>query len=122
MTYQVLTALKVKTKQGETILYPGQIIDLNLSKAHSFIAQGKIKPMNLEETLDSILFNARDRIVNANDGSQYKANDEIRAVEDEINRLYKAVLNGQESLSDFPNACEKWVLICKESLSNRTQN
>ena len=108
MTYQVLTNLKVRTKQGETVLSPGQIINLNPSKAESWIAQGKIKPTTLEETLDLILWESMDRIFEAHKGKQYQATDEIRGIEEEIDRLYKAVLNGHGSLSDFQNAVNVW--------------
>ena len=121
MTYQVLSTMKVKTKQGETILSPGQIINLNPSKAESLLAEGKIKLTPLEEILDSILLEARDKIIQVHNGRQYHATDEIKALEDEIDRLYKAVLSGQGSLSDFQRACQKWFLICNESLTNNKQ-
>lgn len=122
MTYQVLSTMKVKTKQGETILSPGQIINLNPSKAESLLAEGKIKLTPLEEILDSILKESMDKIIEAHEGRQYHATDEIKALEDEIDRLYKAVLSGQGSLSDFQSACQKWFLICNESLTNNKQN
>jgi len=108
MIYQVLTTLKVKTKQGETTLSPGQIINLNPSKADSLLAQGKIKPTTLEETLDSILWTSRNQIIDAHKGRQYQVTDEIRGIEEKIDRLYKEVLNGQGKLSDFQNACNQW--------------
>jgi len=77
---------------------------------------------SIEDILDAILFSARDRISEAYKGKQYHATDEIRGIENEIDRLYKAVLKNQASLSDFQNACERWFLICKEGLGNRTQN
>ena len=121
MTYQVLSTMKVKTKQGETILSPGHIINLNPSKAESLLAQGRIKQTSLEEILDSILKESMDKIIEAHEGRQYHATYEIRASEDEIDRLYKAVLSGQGSLSDFQRACQKWFLICNESLTNNKQ-
>lgn len=108
MTYQVLTELKVKTKQGETILSPGQIINLNPAKADSLLAEGKIKQTSLEEILDSILKESMDKIIEAHKGRQYHATYEIRTSEDEIDSLYEAVLNGQESLSDFQDAVNIW--------------
>jgi hypothetical protein len=100
--------MKVKTKQGETILSPGQIISLTPSKAESLLSQGRIKQANIEEILDSILKESMDKIIEAHEGRQYHATDEIRASEDEIDRLYKAVLSGQGSLSDFQNAVNIW--------------
>ena len=108
MTYQVLSTLKVKTKQGEMVLSPGQIINLNSSKADSLLAEGKIKPTSLEEILDSILMDSRNKIIEAHNGRQYHATDEIRALESEINRLYRAVLNGQGRLSELQRVCHKW--------------
>jgi hypothetical protein len=115
MTYQVLSTLKAKTKQGEIILSPGQIINLNPSKADSWIAQGKIKPTSLEERLDSILWESRDKIIEAHKGRQYRANDETRGIEEETDRLYKEVLNGQAELEDFMNACINWEKVVKKN-------
>ena len=108
MTYQVLSTMKVKTKQGETILSPGQIINLNPSKAESLLAEGKIKLTPLEEILDSILLESRDKIIEAHEGKQYHSTDEIKALEDEIDRLYKGSLSGQGSLSEFQDAVNIW--------------
>jgi len=118
MTYQVLKTLKVKTKQGKTIIFPGQIIELNPSKAESLLAQGKIKLTTIEEILDSILSNIRDRIIEEHKSKQYRATEEIRGIEDEIDRVYKAVLDSQATISDLESACEKWLLLCKENLKN----
>ena len=115
MTYQVLTTLKVRTEQGETILSPGQIINLNQSKADSLLAQGKIKPTTLEETLDLILWASMDRIIETHKGKQYQATDEIRGIEEEIDRLYREVLKGQAKLEDFKKACLAW----EEKLTNK---
>lgn len=108
MTYQVLSNLKVKTRQGEMILSPGQIIDLNPSKADSLLAEGKIKPTTLEKTLDAILQASIARIIEAHKGRQYRASDEIRSIEEEIDRIYRAVLNGQANISDFQDAIHAW--------------
>ncbi len=108
MTYQVLSTMKVKTKQGETIISQGQIIDLNPSKAESWIAQRKIRKISLEETLDTILYCTRDKIIELLKGKQYKPNAEIKQAEDEINRIYRAVLSGQGSLSEFQDAVNIW--------------
>ncbi len=108
MTYQILTELKVKTKQGETILSPGQIINLNPSKADSLLAEGKIKQTSLEDILDSILNESMSKIIEAHEGRQYHATDEIRTSEDEIDRMYKAVLKSQGSLSGFQDAVNIW--------------
>jgi hypothetical protein len=77
---------------------------------------------SIEEILDSILKESMDKIIETHEGRQYHATDEIKASEDEIDRLYKAVLSGQGSLSDFQSACEKWVLLCKGNLRKRSQN
>ena len=108
MTYQVLSTMKVKTKQVETILSPGQIINLSPSKADSLLAQGRIKQTSLEEILDSILLESRDKIIKAHNRRQYHSTDEIKASEDAIDRIYKAVLSGQGSLSDFRDAVNIW--------------
>lgn len=108
MTYQVLTTMKVKTKQGETILSPGQIINLNPSKADSLLAEGKIKQTSLEEILDEIICTTMERLIERYKGRQYTATPEIRHAEDGIDRLYKAVLSGQGSLSDFQDAVNIW--------------
>lgn len=124
MIYEVLSTLKVKTKQGETILSPRQIINLNPSKADSWLAQGKIKPADsvahtepLEETLDSILWAARDSIIKNLDGRQYKATAEVRNVEDEIAKFYKETLSSQGSISEFQDACKRW-----ERFYTKTEN
>lgn len=114
MTYQVLTNLKVKTKQGEMTLSPGQIINLNPSKAESWIAQGKIKPISSEGTPDAILSDSIDRIIEKHKGMQYKTTEEIRKAEDEADRIYKKLLQGQGSISDFQKACDEWVSICSD--------
>ena len=116
MTYKVLTHLKVKTKQGETILTPGQIINLNPDKADSLLAQGKIKPTKLEEILDSILWESRDRIIEAFKGRQYRASEEIREIEQKIDCIYNEVLQGQAKLEDFRNACLAWEENVKTAL------
>ena len=69
---------------------------------------GKIKPTTLENTLDAILQASIARIIKAHKGRQYRASDEIRGIEDEIDRLYRAVLSGQASISDFQNAVNVW--------------
>lgn len=115
MTYQVLSTLKVKTRQGETILSPGQIINLNPSKADSLLALGKIKPVeqtsmtarpeSLEEMLNAIVLSSCNKIVEALNGKQYRASGEIRKAEEDINHLYHEVLNG---LAEYQAACQRW--------------
>lgn len=126
MNYQVLNPFKVKTSQGEVILTPGQIIRLNPDSADSLLASGKIKPNDsigeihsepLEETLDSILWTARDTIIKNLDGRQYKATAEVRNVEDEIASLYKETLSSQGSISEFQDACKRW-----ERFYTKTEN
>jgi hypothetical protein len=121
MTYQVLSTLKVKTRQGETILSPGQIINLNPSKADSLLALGRIKPVeqksmttwpeSLEEVLNAIVLASCNRIVETLKGKQYRANDEIRKAEEDVNHLYHEVLNG---LAEYQAACQRWerLFIC----------
>ena len=108
MTYQVLTPFKVKTNQGERVLSAGNIINLNPSKAETLLFQGKIKPAPAESCLDAILSKSVDRIVQAHQGRQYHATAEIKQAEDEIDRIYKAVIEGQAGLSDFQDACNRW--------------
>ena len=108
MTYQVLSTMKVKTKQGETILSPGQIINLDSSKAESLLTEGKIKLTSPEEIMDSILLEAKNRIVRVYKGKQCHQTNEIKTIEEEMGRIYRAVLDGQGSLSDFQSICQQW--------------
>lgn len=118
MIYQVLSDLKVTTKQGEATLGHGQIIDLKTSLADLLLAQGKIKPASKdfrEETLDAILFTARDEITAM--GKPYRQTDALVSIEDEMGHLYREVLDGRGSITDFRDACERWVSISQQAFS-----
>lgn len=122
MNYQVLTELKVKTAQGETTLSPGQMIELNASKADSFLAQGKIKQISMEDMVNDILSYTVSRLSKIYNGRQYHATAELKKAEDEIDRLTKSVLNGQASISLFQKACENWVFLCQTRLRLDSEN
>jgi hypothetical protein len=96
----------------------------NRNKTLSFLGSENRETMritSIEKILDSILKESMDKIIETHEGRQYHATDEIRASEDDIDRLYRAVLSGQGSLSDFQSTCQKWLLICNESLTNNKQ-
>jgi hypothetical protein len=84
--------------------------------------QGTLKARNesLQEVVDAILLTARDRIIEAQEGRQYKATDEIRKAEHEIEGLQKEVMSGQANLSDFREATERWARICTTELESLT--
>jgi hypothetical protein len=52
MTYRLLTEIKVRTSQGETVLPPGKIIRLDQAKASILIDKGKIKPLDVHHSHD----------------------------------------------------------------------
>ena len=122
MNYQVLTELRVKTTQGETTLSPGQIIELNASKADAYLAQGKIRQISREEMINNILSYTVSRLSKIYNGRQYHATEELKKAEDEIDRLSKSVLNGQDNISLFQRACENWVILCQTRLRLDSQN
>lgn len=76
------------------------------------------KNKSIEEILDAILSDTMDRLNEAHDGRQYKPNAEIKQAEDEINRIYKAILGGSSNLSEFQDSCNKWVSVCQQNLIN----
>ncbi|MBT9169150.1 MAG: hypothetical protein DDT19_02504 [Syntrophomonadaceae bacterium] len=45
MKYQTLDIFKVKTLQGEMVLHPGQVINLQPEKAIKLLNEGKITPL-----------------------------------------------------------------------------
>jgi len=61
-----------------------------------------------EESLDTILVDSVNRIIERNKGMQYKTTEEIKKAEEEADRIYKAVLEGQVSLPEFQDACKRW--------------
>lgn len=63
---------------------------------------------SLEDTLDKIISETMDRIIKRHKGRQYQSNAEIRQAENEIDRIYRAVLEGQASLSEFQDAVNTW--------------
>lgn len=157
MTYKVLKHFTAKTKQGEFLICPGQIIDLNVdiypSQVESLVQEGKIKQITITEalsfeesqtiekevekilselnakqtkpkegTLEEIIWSLKERVMKAVKGIPHIYSGEIRAIEDEIDRLCREVLTGQGRLPDFQSACEKYILICKESLGTNEKN
>lgn len=71
---------------------------------------------SLQEVMDVIILNARDRIIKAHRGRQYEATDEIRPAERNIERLQLDVMNGQAKLSEYQAPCERWVSLTIERL------
>jgi hypothetical protein len=69
-----------------------------------------------EEAMTAIILNARDRIIEVHKGRQYRASDEIRAAEREIERIQHDVMNGQAQLDDFQKAVNAWERVCNEGL------
>jgi len=74
---------------------------------------------SLQAVMDAIILTSRDRIIEAHQGRQYKANDEIRKAEHEIEELQREVLTGQVQLADFQKAVKTWELVCLEEVSAR---
>lgn len=67
---------------------------------------------SLQSVMDITILTARNRIIKAHKGRQYKATDESRTAEATIERLQHEVLNGQTSLAEYRAACERWARIC----------
>lgn len=62
----------------------------------------------IEDILDEIICTTMDRIIEMYKGRQYHATDEIRQAEDETDRIYKAVLQGQASIAEFQEKVNIW--------------
>lgn len=122
MTYQVLAEIKAKTRHGETGLPPGQIIRLDPAKAKPLLESGKIKPFEPEPTpmtedgrqslkmiMDAAIRKARDEIIKACKGRQFKANDEIRRAERDIEILQVKVFTREVNVQDYTATCQRWA-------------
>lgn len=136
MTYQVLSALRVKTGQGEAVLKPGQVIRLNPDKAESLIASGKIKPHRtpyelskaepiwknpypqgtpealrhtLAVTMDAMLEQA---VIDIQEIG-YRSTSEAQESEAEVKNLYFMVLDGLKTIADFQKSIDKWKCFAR---------
>ena len=63
---------------------------------------------SLEEMLNGIVLDSCNRIVESLNGKQYRASDEIRKAEEDVNHLYHEVLKSQASLAEYQAACQRW--------------
>jgi hypothetical protein len=130
MTYRLLTEIKVRTSQGETVLPPGKIIRLDPAKAHPLIESGKIIPIEYEtrqliedrqeyllDRMSAIILQSRDNIVAACRGRQFQSNEEARKAEHNIESVQHKVMAGAATLGDFEDACRAWENKVKEGLA-----
>jgi len=95
-----------------TEIEPGTIITLDEKKAVRLLETGKVRPMDrqsLERKMDQIMFSA---IAGIQECGVWNCSPEVRArtkaIEEEIHRLFMAVLDETGSLSDYREAVDRW--------------
>ena len=123
MTYQVLTEIRVKTRQGETVLTQGSMIRLDPAKATPLIESRKIKPLEFltsmtatrRETLLACMIATWETISRPYLKTGYKLTSEVKEAESVIEKLQYEVLEGKAKLEDFRNACSNWEKALREN-------
>jgi len=124
MIYQVLTEIRVKTRQGEALLTSGSMIRLDPAKASPLIESGKIKPLKSQKTLmtearrESLLdcmIATWETISRPYFKTGYKLTSEVEKAESVIVRVQSEVLEGKAKLEDFRNACIIWAKAVRKN-------
>jgi len=67
---------------------------------------------SLEAVMDAVMISARNEIIAAYSGKQFRSNDEIDSVESMITEVYHKVLKGEAELREFKAIVRKWVTLC----------
>jgi hypothetical protein len=101
------TALKV-VKQDHK---PEAELKIRLVEKKS-LPMTEARRQSLQTVMDATILTARDRIIESHKGRQFRATDESRKAEQEIERLQHEVLSGKSSLAEYRNACALWARIC----------
>jgi len=134
MTYTVIENITIRTSKGEYPLLPGQRIELSEDAAAKLLISGKIKaelptvnpiwknpyvevsPEADRATLQSLMCDmvhaTCQQIIEdykIRGIASYKSTPENQWAENEISRLYHAVLDGRADIDDFKQACENWL-------------
>jgi len=147
MTYTVIENIKIRTSKGDYPLSPGQRIELSEDAAAMLLKSGKIKAelptvnpiwknpypegspearrATLQEVMGDMVQATCDRIIEEHKkrGIQsYKSTLENQFAENEITRLYHAVLNGMSNIEDFKQACDNWLTTSMESFTKMEKN
>jgi len=64
-----------------------------------------------EKEADAILFGARDEVIR---GGVFHFTPETQAAEVEVNRTYKAILDGGRDFAALRAACARWVEVARK--------
>jgi len=67
-------------------------------------------PLPGEKEADAILFGARDEVIK---GGVFHFTPETQAAEMEVNRTYKAILDGGRNFAALRAACARWVEVAR---------
>jgi len=71
-----------------------------------------------EAIMDAVMISAKNEIVAAYSGKQFRSNDGINSVESMITEIYHKVLKGEAKLREFNESVRKWVTLCINESSN----
>ena len=115
MIYQVLSAMRVTTLNGEIEIEPGQIISISPEKAIPFIKQGRVIPLSskdpyacLKEMLDRI-----DRIYRNGDLMRLKRNSAFwKGLVEKEDNMAKAIIDK----NSFEEAIREYEIYLKQGV------
>lgn len=124
MRYSVIENTTIRTAKNKYHLSPGQTIALSEDAAAKLLKIGKIKPATQEtaeerrETLEEVMADmvkaTCNRIIEEYKKRgipSYKLTPENEHAENEITRIYRAVLDGREKHEAYKNACDNWLKV-----------
>jgi hypothetical protein len=124
MRYSVIENTTIRTSKNEYHLLPGQTIALSEDAAAKLLKIGKIKPAtqetaeerreSLEEVMAAMVQETCNRIIGeykTRGIPSYKLIPENEHAENEITRIYRAVLDGREKLEAYKKACDNWLKV-----------
>jgi hypothetical protein len=100
----------IKTAEGgsESEALPGQVSGPGTGTP---IIRCADYPLPGEKEADAILFGARDEIIK---GGVFHFTPETKAAEVEVNRTYKAILDGGRDFVTLRAACVRWVEVARK--------
>jgi hypothetical protein len=124
MRYSVIANTTIRTPKNEYHLSPGHTIELSEDAAVDLLESGKIKPASqeteeerreiLEEVMADMVKATCNRIIEEYKKRgipSYKLTPENEHAENEITRIYRAVLDGREKHEAYKNACDNWLKV-----------
>ena len=122
MRYSVIENTTIRTPNNEYYLSPGQTVELSEDAAARLLKIGKIKPApeetaeesreTLEDVMAEMVQDTCNRIIEEyrkRGIPSYKLTPENEHAENEITRIYRAVLDGREKIEAYTTACDNWL-------------